>query len=203
MCGVVFRRPYIYMRDVIFMRRANQYRLIKNGNSYTINAHKGKLHISLVSTNQDKKLVSSTKKYVLLFLRENQFDDESIRVNAYLEGCTKEKKHWLEDFLHAYRGVFQEPKWIPPKREVDHRIQLFPYFPLLNIGFYRQSILEENEVKKKLQHLLEQGVIRPRTSPCGSPINIVSNKDETWQLCIDYRHTNNITLKSWYILPRY
>ena len=71
------------------------------------------------------------------------------------------------EFLKAYKGVFQEPKGIPPKREVEHEIQLFPDSPLLNIELYRQSILEANEVKKKLQQLLEHGVIQPRNSPCG------------------------------------
>ena len=85
-CGVVFGSPYMYMRDVMFMWRANQYHLIKDGNSYIINTHKGKLKISLVSANQSKKLISSNKKYVLLFLRENQYEDESIRVKASLEG---------------------------------------------------------------------------------------------------------------------
>lgn len=53
------------------MWRANQYQLIKDGKSFTINAHKGKSKISLVSANQAKKLINSSKKYVLLFLREN------------------------------------------------------------------------------------------------------------------------------------
>jgi hypothetical protein len=75
-CGVVFGSPYMYMRDVIFMRRANQYRLIKDGKYYIINTRKGKSNISLVSDNQTKKLISSSKKYVFLFLRENHFDDE-------------------------------------------------------------------------------------------------------------------------------
>jgi hypothetical protein len=32
-CGVVFGSPYMYMRDEIFMQRAKQYRLIKDGKS--------------------------------------------------------------------------------------------------------------------------------------------------------------------------
>jgi hypothetical protein len=48
---------------------------------------------------------------------------------------------------------------IPPKREVEHEIQLFPDSSLPNIGLYRPSILEEDEVKKQLQQLLEKGVI--------------------------------------------
>jgi hypothetical protein len=56
-------------------------------------AHKGKSKISLVSPNQAKKLISSSKKYVLFFLRENRSDDESMRVTASVEGCTKEQIH--------------------------------------------------------------------------------------------------------------
>ena len=68
--------------------------------------HKGKSKISLVSANQAKKLNSSSKKYVLLFLRENQSVEESIRGSAFLEGCTKKHKHQLEDLLQAYEDVF-------------------------------------------------------------------------------------------------
>lgn len=59
----------MYMCDVIFMRRANRYWLVKDGKSFISNAHKGKLKNSLVSDNQGNKLISSSKKYVLLFLR--------------------------------------------------------------------------------------------------------------------------------------
>jgi uncharacterized pyridoxamine 5'-phosphate oxidase family protein len=71
MCSVVFGNPYMYMRDEIFMRRKNLYYLIENGKSYIINTHKGKSKISLVSANHTKKLISSSKKYVLVFIREN------------------------------------------------------------------------------------------------------------------------------------
>jgi hypothetical protein len=54
--------------------------------------HKCNSNISLVIANQAKKFISSGKKYVFLFLRENQFDDESMRVKESLEGRTKEKK---------------------------------------------------------------------------------------------------------------
>ena len=42
MCGVVFGSPYMYIRDSIFMQRANQYCLITDGKSFIINTHKGK-----------------------------------------------------------------------------------------------------------------------------------------------------------------
>ena len=136
-CGVMFGSPYMYMHYALFMRRANQYRLIKDGKLFIINAHKGKSKISLVSANQAKKLISSNKKYVLLFLRENQFVEESIRGKTSLEGCTKKQKQKLEELLQAYKDVFRDHKGLPLKREVEIEIQLLPDSPLPNIGLYR------------------------------------------------------------------
>jgi hypothetical protein len=54
--------------------------------------HKGNPNISLVSANQDKKFNGSSKKYVLLFLREKKIEYELIRVKVSPDGCTKDKK---------------------------------------------------------------------------------------------------------------
>eukprot|EP00253_Pinus_taeda_P008076 PITA_08076 len=66
---------------------------------------------------------------------------------------------------------------------------------------YRLSVLENAEIKKQVQELLEKGFIRPSTSPCGSPIVLVKKKDGSWRMCIDYRALNNITTKNCYPLP--
>jgi hypothetical protein len=64
------------------------------------------------------------------------------------------------------------------------------------------SALENAEIKKQVQELLEKGFIRPSTSPCGSPIVLVRKKDGSWRMCIDYRALNKITIKNRYPLPR-
>jgi hypothetical protein len=53
----------------------------------------------------------------LFLLRETWSWKELIRVKESLEGCIKEHKKQLEEFLQVYKGVFQELKWFPPKRE--------------------------------------------------------------------------------------
>jgi hypothetical protein len=57
------------------------------------------LNISCVSANQAKKLTSSSRKFVLIFLKDNEQGDELVKVKPSLEGCTKEWKHQLEDIL--------------------------------------------------------------------------------------------------------
>jgi hypothetical protein len=49
-CEVILGSPYFYVRDVIFIRRVNQYRIVKDGKLYAINAHKKKTRSSLRST---------------------------------------------------------------------------------------------------------------------------------------------------------
>jgi len=58
------------------------------------------------------------------------------------------------------------------------------------------------EIKKQVQELLNQGVIRPSSSPCGSPIVLVPNKDGTWRMYVYYRALNKIMVNNRYPLPR-
>jgi hypothetical protein len=50
--------------------------------------------------------------------------------------------------------------------------------------------------------LIEQGVLRPSASTCGSPIILAPKKDGTWRMCVDFQALNKITVKNSYPLPR-
>ena len=56
--------------------------------------------------------------------------------------------------------------------------------------------MESEEIKNQVRELLDQGVIRPITSPCGSPIVIIPKKDGTWHMCKDYKALNKIMVKN-------
>ena len=64
------------------------------------------------------------------------------------------------------------------------------------------STLENAEIKKQVQELLDQGFIQANTSPSRSPIVLVRKKDGSWRMCIDFRALNKITIKNCYPLPR-
>ena len=73
---------------------------------------------------------------------------------------------------------------MPPKREIQHEIQLQQDCPLPNIGMYCMSIMENAEIKRQIKEMLDKGIISPSTSPCGSPIVLIPKKDGTWRMCV-------------------
>ena len=58
------------------------------------------------------------------------------------------------------------------------------------------------ELRRQVELLLEQGWIRPSSSPYGAPILFIPKKDGKWRMCIDYRALNKITIKNRYPLPK-
>ncbi|GJV97315.1 hypothetical protein Tco_1548892 [Tanacetum coccineum] len=64
--------------------------------------------------------------------------------------------------------------------------------------------LHENdkELSKQLKELSDKGFIRPSSSPWGAPVLFVKKKDGSFQMCIDYRELNKLTVRNRYPLPR-
>lgn len=50
--------------------------------------------------------------------------------------------------------------------------------------------------------MVDKGFFQPGSSPCGSPIILVSKKDRTWRMCVDFRALNKITINNRLPLPR-
>jgi hypothetical protein len=196
-CGIVLGSPYLYDRKAIFHRHENKYHLFKNGVEYIVRAHTKKMNLSLVNAGQMKRLVNDSKNFVLLMIKPK--DDIE---NEVFQGCDAKLKSDLYEVVNQYDEMFKEPKGLPPKRGIQHEIQLQQDCPLPNIGMYRMSVMENAEIKKQIQELLDKGVIVPSTSPCGSPIMLVPKKDDTWRMCVDFRALNKIIVKNRYPLPR-
>ena len=64
------------------------------------------------------------------------------------------------------------------------------------------STKELSELKSQLTDLIDQGFIRPSSSPWGAPVLFVTKKDGAMRLCVDYRALNRLTVKNSYPLPR-
>ncbi|GJU78077.1 putative ribonuclease H-like domain-containing protein [Tanacetum coccineum] len=58
------------------------------------------------------------------------------------------------------------------------------------------------ELSEQLKELSDKGFIRPNSSPWGALVLFVNKKDGSFQMCIDYRELNKLTVKNRYPLPR-
>jgi hypothetical protein len=153
-CGIVLGSPYLYDRKAIFHRHENKYHLFKDGVEYIVGSHTKKMNLSLINAGQMKTLVNASKNFVLLMIKPK--DDIE---NEAIQGFDTKLKSDLYEVVNQYDEMFKEPKGLPPKRGIQHEIQLQKDSPLPNIGMYRMSVMENVEIKKQIQELLDKGVI--------------------------------------------
>ena len=102
-----------------------------------------------------------------------------------------------------FEDVFpDELSELTPQRDVDFVIELHPGTSPISTTLQWMAPVELQELKVKIQGLLDKGFIRPSTSPWGAPVMFAKKKDKTLRLCIDYRQLNRVTIKNRYPLPR-
>lgn len=123
-----------------------------------------------------------------------------------LESIDEELKRRTDKIIADFRDVLPDdlPDTLPPKRDVDHKIELEPGSKPHWKAIYRLSYDELNELKEQLKYLLDKGFIRPSKSPYGAPVLFVRQPDgDGWKMrmCVDYRALNKLTIKNRYPLP--
>nr|GEX18702.1 putative reverse transcriptase domain-containing protein [Tanacetum cinerariifolium] len=72
-------------------------------------------------------------------------------------------------------------------------------------GHYKKDypkLKNKNHGNQAGNELSDKSYIRPSSSPWRAPVLFVNKKDGTFQMCIDYRELNRLTVKNRYPLPR-
>ncbi len=105
----------------------------------------------------------------------------------------------LEEFLDVMPKEL--PEELPPRRRVDHAIEVMPGVAPPAKAPYRMSHEELKELKVQFEELLAKRYIKPNKSPYGAPVLFVHKKDGTLRMCVDYRALNKATVKNRYPLP--
>ncbi|XP_017625030.1 uncharacterized protein LOC108468672 [Gossypium arboreum] len=101
-----------------------------------------------------------------------------------------DKIHAVYDFSDVF---LKELSGIPPNREVEFGIELYPGMAPMPIAPYHMA---PKELKLQLQELLDRGFIQSSMSLWEMSVLFVKKKDETLRLCIEYHQLNKLTIKN-------
>lgn len=110
---------------------------------------------------------------------------------------------WLASVVDDYQDVLSgENLSLPPVRECDHVIELFPGTKPIKKQPYTLAAPLLDALKKILDDLLKARLIRKSKSPWGFPVHLVMKKNGTYRMVIDLRLLNDVTVKNAASLPR-
>lgn len=107
----------------------------------------------------------------------------------------------LAALLHQFAVIFDVPRGLPPPRAQNHHIHLLPGAAPVNVKPYRYAHSHKIAITDMIQQMLNEGIIKPSTSPFSSPVILVKKKDGSWRFCVDYRALNTITVKDRFPIP--
>lgn len=164
------------------------------------------MHVTIINISHNETLVirgdqSGTRLNIISCIKTLKYIEKGCY--AFLSHVTekKSKEKRLED-VPITREFPEDLPGLPPNRQVEFRIDLVLGAAPVARAPYRLAPSEMQELANQLQELSDKGFIRPSSSPWGSPLLFVKNKDGSLRMCIDYRELNKLTIKNRYPLPR-
>ncbi|GJX61172.1 transposon ty3-I gag-pol polyprotein [Tanacetum coccineum] len=179
-CHVLLGRPWQFDRRVVHDGYLNTYSFNFNNRrivltpitpSKTFPTPTPTLNTILQSEHHE---FQSLKEFILLGL-----DEEEIKTEPTLSPL-------IQTLLKSYSHVFptEIPPGLPPKRSIQHKIDLMPGSVLPNKPAYRTNPQETIEIRKQVDTLIENGLIRESLSPCAVPTLLVPKKMVEWRMCM-------------------
>lgn len=115
---------------------------------------------------------------------------------------TDEQRARLVELLNKNSSVFsQHPMDYGHTKTVKHEIPLVDSRPF-RLPYRKIPPSQWQDVRRLLTDMETAGVIRPSKSPYASPVVVVTKKDGSLRLCIDYRKLNSCSPRDAFPLPR-
>ena len=108
----------------------------------------------------------------------------------------------IAECVHRNQELFAA-KGEPLGCHPDIQVRIHTDGPPIKRRPYRLPLSKRQALEKKMEELIEQGVIVPSSSPWSSPVVLVEKKDNSDgpRFCVDYTALNKITIKDAYPIP--
>jgi len=82
----------------------------------------------------------------------------------------------IQQLLQEFEDIYQEPKQLPPQREIAYHINLKEGTKPTDVRPYRYAYFQKAEMEKQVHDMLKLGLIRSTTSPFSYPVLLVKKK---------------------------
>ena len=171
----------------------------------------GVFQITLLNVNNDKVTVHS-RKFVgnLTMVNEtvskidsNENKNQTSPQSNIIHGkdISDNEKAQLRALISKYGDIFaSNPRKPTPVRNMTHRIITNDAQPV-RMKPYRIPHAWDKEISDQVQQMLDNGIIRPSSSPWNAPVILVKKKDDSMRFVCDFRGLNDVTKKDSYPLP--
>ncbi|XP_016752558.1 uncharacterized protein [Gossypium hirsutum] len=178
---------------------------------------------TLIAPSSNYMVISDVKHQCMVkVIRKRSFEGKTLSAIQFAKGVHRNEVSYLAtlkieetaesvsetpkevgQLLQSFRDIMlaQLPKILPPKREVDHKIELVSNVVPQARAPYHMSPPELEELRKQLKELLDVGFIRPSKSSYGAPVLFQKKHDGSLRMCIDYQALNKITVNNRYPIP--
>ena len=126
------------------------------------------------------------------YLEIGRYDaKESVADVATGSNLTDEQRSEFMDLANQFSSLFTEA---PGTTDLaQHHIKLTSDEPVWSRPYPVPYSMRES-LKKDIADMIKMGVIRESDSPYASPVVVVKKKDNTNQVCVDYRKLNKLTV---------
>lgn len=101
----------------------------------------------------------------------------------------------MNDFLGRFSNVMEDSKTLLTSMEFDYCIPLKEEAKPINVTHYQYAYYQKTEIKKQVNKILVNGLIRPSTSSFSSLVLLVKKNDGTLKFYTNYRALNETTIK--------
>ena len=117
------------------------------------------------------------------------------------EELNEAQRRDLQGLLEEIRDVFVGKDFRLGSTGVVEQ-EIHTHGPPIRQPYHRQNSEVRRQEQEELKEMLEQGIVRPSSSPWASPVVMVKKKYGTLRFCIDFRKLNDVTIKDAHPLPR-